>query len=65
MARIPKHFVEETLWPEFQKINKELIGYLEGVTDRVVRSVLHEDSSDAAVVEDPLRIEMEGGQHGI
>jgi len=60
MAMIPKHFVEETLWPEFQKINKELMEYLEKVTNRVVSSVLYEDSSDAAVVEDPLQIEIAG-----
>ena len=65
MAQIPKHFVEETLWPEFQKINEELVGYLEDVTDRVVRSVLHEDSSEAAVVENPLQIEMEGHGEGV
>jgi len=64
MAQIPKHFVDETLWPEFQEINEELSNYLQEITDRVVRRVLHEDSSDAAVVEEPLQIEMEKHQNG-
>jgi len=62
MAQLPKRFVDETLWPEFQKIDKELNSYLHDVTDRVVKKVLHEDSSDAVVVDEPLQIEMENLQ---
>jgi tRNA nucleotidyltransferase (CCA-adding enzyme) len=58
MAQVPKRFVDETLWPEFQKINSELNAYLQEVTDRVVKKVLHEDASDAVVVDRPLEIEM-------
>jgi hypothetical protein len=36
----------------------ELTAYLQEVTDRVVKQVLHEDASDAAVVDRPLEIEM-------
>jgi len=56
MAQVPKSFVDETLWPEFQKINSELQDYLQEVTDKVVKRVLHEDSSDAVVVDQPLKI---------
>ncbi|RZB35531.1 MAG: hypothetical protein SRB2_03061 [Desulfobacteraceae bacterium Eth-SRB2] len=56
MAKVPKRFLDETLWPEFQKINEELNSYLQEVTDRVVKKVLHEDISDAVVVEQPLKI---------
>lgn len=56
MAKAPKSFVDETLWPEFQKISAELETYLEEVTNRVVSRVLHEDSSDAEVVDEPLQI---------
>jgi len=59
MVQVPKRFVDETLWPEFQKINSELNAYLQEVTDRVVKQVLHEDSSDAVVVDRPLEIEMQ------
>ena len=58
MVQVPKRFVDETLWPEFQKINSELNAYLQEVTDRVVKRVLHEDSSEAVVVDRPLEIEM-------
>ena len=56
MVKVPKTFVDETLWPEFQKIDSELGTYLQEVTDRVVKEVLHEDSSDAVVVDQPLQI---------
>ncbi len=50
MAKLPKRFVDETLWPEFQEISEVLRGYLNEVTDRVVAQVLHADSSEAEVV---------------
>ena len=59
MVKVPESFVDETLWPEYQKINSELQEYLQEVTDRVVKSVLHEDSSEAEVVAEPLQIEFE------
>jgi len=62
MVDVPKLFVDETLWPEFQKINKELSTYLDEVTHRVVKQVLHEDDSDAEVVEEPLQIGMKNSQ---
>lgn len=58
MVQVPQTFVDETLWPEYESLNDELRTYLQEVTDRVVRAVLHEDSSDAMVVEEPLQIEM-------
>ena len=58
MVQVPKSFVDQTLWPEFQKLNSELQEYLQDITQRVVTQVLHKDSSDAQVVEEPLRISM-------
>jgi hypothetical protein len=55
MVRVSRRFVDETLWPEFQELSETLRTYLSEVTDRVVAEVLHEDRSEAAVVE-------EGGQ---
>ena len=57
MVKVPKTFVNETLWPEFNGINSELYSYLREITDRVVKEVLHEDSSDAVVVDQPLMID--------
>lgn len=53
MAKVSKRFVDETLWPEFQEISETLRTYLSDVTDRVVRQVIHQDSSEAEVIERP------------
>lgn len=56
MARVSKRFVDETLWPEFQEISETLRSYLSGVTDRVVQQVIHQDSSEAEVIEKPKQL---------
>lgn len=57
MARVSKRFVNETLWPEFQEIDRILRTYLVDVTDRVVSRVLHGDVSEATVVEESHQLE--------
>ncbi|HQU41267.1 MAG: hypothetical protein B7Z73_03225 [Planctomycetia bacterium 21-64-5] len=47
MARVPKRFVDETLWPEFNQLNSELGRYLNAVTDRVIKAAIFPDDSDA------------------
>ncbi len=56
MAKVSKRFVDETLWPEFQEISETLRSYLSDVTDRVVHQVIHQDSSEAEVVEKPKQL---------
>jgi len=56
MASISKKFVDETLWPEFQEIGGTLQTYLADVTDRVISQVIHKDSSEAVVLEDPKQL---------
>lgn len=56
MARVSKRFVDETLWPEFQQISESLRSYLSDVTDRVVQQVIHQDSSEAEVIEKPKQL---------
>jgi len=56
MARVSARFVEETLWPQFQQLDKTLQSYLASVTERVVSQVLSDDLSEAAVVSDPLAL---------
>lgn len=51
MAKVSKGFVDETLWPEFQEISGTLQSYLSEVTDRVVHQVIHQDNSEAEIVE--------------
>ena len=47
MASVPKRFVDETLWPEFEAISSTLEQYLDEVTQRVIAEAIHGDSSDA------------------
>jgi len=56
MAKVSKRFVDETLWPEFQEISKNLDAYLSDVTDRVIRQVLQQESSEAEVVDKPKQL---------
>ena len=37
MLRVPKRFVDQVLWPEFQELNTALMQYLNEVTTRVIR----------------------------
>ena len=56
MARVSRRFVDEILWPEFQEISETLRTYFSDFTDRVVRQVIHQDSSEAKVVEKPIQL---------
>jgi hypothetical protein len=56
MVRVPKSFVDQTLWPEFEQLDHALRTYLAEVTDRVVADVLHADSSEATEVADPRQL---------
>lgn len=49
MARVPKRFVDETLWPEFEQLDKLLCKYLDEVTEKVIREGVYEDVTDAEV----------------
>lgn len=49
MARIPKRFVDETLWPEFVELDAILEKYLDEVTERVISESLNKDNSDVEV----------------
>lgn len=56
MASVSRRFVEDTLWPEFEDLSEALQLYLSEVTDRVVRKVIHQDSSEAEIVEKTPRL---------
>jgi len=47
MARLPKRFADETLWPEFLQISDALDRYLESVTNRVIKAAIFPDAADA------------------
>lgn len=47
MLKVPKSFVYQTLWPEFQELDAALIEYLSEVTDRVIREEVFRDVGEA------------------
>jgi hypothetical protein len=47
MARMPRSFLDETLWPEFQELSHVLQDYLSEVTDRIIHEHIFEDASEA------------------
>lgn len=53
MVRAPKRFIRETFQPEFQQMADTFHEHLSAVTDRVVAQVLHDDATDAPVVDQP------------
>jgi hypothetical protein len=65
MANVSRGFVNETLWPEFQEIFETLQNYLSDITDRVVHQVIHQDHSEAEIVEKPKQLMFaEAGSNG-
>lgn len=55
MAKIPKSFLDVTLWPEFQELNATLRQYLDEVTNRIVSESINADRSEAEVIPDSQR----------
>lgn len=51
MVRVPRSFVNETLWPEFLELSKVLEGYLEDVTQRVIAQAVHDDAAEEEVIQ--------------
>jgi hypothetical protein len=49
MAEVPRRFVDETLWPEYEKLNEILRVYIEETTERVISEAVFSDGSEAEV----------------
>lgn len=47
MARVSKGFVDKTLWPEFQELDKELTSHLDAIAEKIISETIYADSSDA------------------
>eukprot|EP01031_Cornospumella_fuschlensis_P048359 gene48359-59222_t len=41
MVKVPRSFVDQTLWPEFLELSAVLQTYLDDVTDRVISEGIH------------------------
>jgi hypothetical protein len=52
MAVVPKTFVDETLWPEFQELNKTLRTYLDEVTAQIIKDGIYPDNSEPEIRQD-------------
>ncbi len=52
MVRVPKTFVDQTLWPEFQQLNAALVDYLSAATERIIREEVHGDTAEAAELDE-------------
>ncbi len=50
MAKVPKSFVDDTLWPEFRELDKTLRTYLDDITNKVISETIHSNNSEAEVV---------------
>ena len=50
MVRVPKSFVDDTLWPEFLELSNVLQQYLEDITHRVISGSIHADASEEEII---------------
>jgi hypothetical protein len=48
MVRVPKSFVDKTLWPEYLELEKALGEYLNEATERIIREEVYGDTGDAS-----------------
>lgn len=48
MVRVPKSFVETTLWPEYQELKEALNEYLTEATERIIREEVFGDANEAS-----------------
>jgi hypothetical protein len=54
MARIPRAFVDETLWPQFTELNKVLHQYLGDVTRGVISRAIASDTTEVEERPEPV-----------
>ncbi len=50
MAKVSKTFVDDTLWPEFQELNRALQEHIDEITTRVISEAIFANSSEAEEV---------------
>lgn len=50
MVRVPRSFVDETLWPEFLELSNVLQSYLDEVTERVISGAIHANDGEEEVI---------------
>lgn len=50
MVRVPRSFVDETLWPEFLELSQVLKEYLDNITAEVIREAVYEGGGEEMVI---------------
>ena len=56
MVRVPKRFVDDTLWPEFVELDRTLRETLDRATDQVIAGVFQQETSEAEVRDEPKMV---------
>lgn len=56
MVNVPKSFMDETLWPEYEKISDILNDILQEQTKAIIQEYIHGDTSETDVVERPMAL---------
>ena len=56
MVRVPKRFVDDTLWPEFVELDRTLRETLDRATDQVIAGVFQQEASEAEVRDEPKMV---------
>ena len=56
MLKVPKSFVDTTLWPEFSELHRALNEYLNAATERIIREEVHGNTAEAEEVDEPLQL---------
>jgi len=52
MLRVPRSFVERTLWPEFKQLSQLLQSHLDEVADQIIAQCLSSSGSDEAAIKE-------------
>jgi len=50
MVKVPERFVDETLWPHYNELARELDQWLDEATTRVISEAVHADTAEAGEV---------------
>lgn len=54
MVKVPRSFVDQTLWPEFIELSNVLQSYLDEVTQRVIAQAIHADEGEEEIRDEEL-----------
>jgi hypothetical protein len=50
MVRVPRSFVNETLWPQYLDLSTTLRNYLDDITNRVIAEGVHGDTTEEDII---------------